>query len=128
MDIGSIPLFALADQRLAWVDKRQSLLAQNISNVDTPAFAGRDMLPFEQALAQTGFEVTMTQTSPADLPGTAAPLDPTSVALSGDLAPDGNNVSLDDQLVRLADTDSTHELVTNLYSKYLGLFRTALDR
>jgi flagellar basal-body rod protein FlgB len=39
---------------------------------------------------------------------------------------DGNAVALDEQLVKVADTDTTHQLVTTIYKAYLGMFRTAL--
>ena len=42
--------------------------------------------------------------------------------------PDGNGVAMDEQLSKVADTDATHELVTDLYAKYLSMFRTALGR
>jgi flagellar basal-body rod protein FlgB len=41
-------------------------------------------------------------------------------------SPDGNAVALDEQLVKVADTQTTHELVTAIYKTYLGMFRTAL--
>lgn len=43
-------------------------------------------------------------------------------------APDGNSVSMEDQLTKVADTAGTQELVANLYRKYHGMFRTALGR
>ena len=43
-------------------------------------------------------------------------------------SPDGNAVALDEQLVKVADTETTHALVTAIYRKYLGMFATALGR
>ena len=43
-------------------------------------------------------------------------------------SPDGNGVSMEDQLTKVADTSSTQELVANLYRKYQGMFRTAMGR
>jgi len=127
MEPASIPLFALADQRLAWLNQRQGLLSQNLANIDTPGFKPRDLMPFAQSLAQAEFTVTPVLTDPADLAGTE---DGTagSTVLSGEQAPDGNAVSLDQQLMRVADTDTQHELVTDLYTKYLAMFRTAIGR
>ena len=48
--------------------------------------------------------------------------------LRGEKAPDGNQVSLDQQMERVAQTDSQHEAVSALYMKYLGMFRTALGK
>ena len=128
-DIGSadIGLFRLAEQRLAWVGRRQELLAQNVANANTPGYQPRDLPPFAKALAN------------ADPTGSLVRTDPMHIAASGtaqsgrpfrprERGPDGNGVSMEDQLTKVADTSSTQELVANLYRKYHGMFRTALGR
>ena len=124
-----IPLFQLAERRLAWVDARQRVLAQNIANIDTPHWAGRDVAPFAASLrglaAGGALEVARTaegHLAPKHAGGTNGKSD------IGERAPDGNSVSLDDQLTRIAETDAAHELTADLYRKYLGMFRTALGR
>lgn len=125
MDPTDIGLFRLAERRLAWVDERQRLLAQNVANADTPGFKPRDVAPFAAALA--GQNAALTQTDKAHLAGPASSINGFGVRASGK-APNGNAVSLEDQLSKVADTSSTQELVNNLYHKYQGLFRTALGR
>lgn len=125
MELSDIPLFAMADRRLAWVDARQSLLAQDIANADTPHWQSHDLKPFAAALSQASVELA--RTDPAHL----AP--PTSTAFGAaaqpqEQAPDGNAVAIDKELVKVADTDAAHELVTSLTKKYLGLVRTAIGR
>jgi flagellar basal-body rod protein FlgB len=123
-DTSGIALFDLADKRLAWVDRRQSLLAQNIANADTPGWRSHDLTSFGAALTQA---VTPVMTDPMHLPGTNT--DTAGVKTTpGDRSPDGNDVALDEQLAKVADTDATHELVTDLYAKYMSMFRTALGR
>jgi flagellar basal-body rod protein FlgB len=127
LDPTRIALFDLADQRLAWVANRQTLLAQNIANADTPKWRSRDLQPFDATLET--LSVTPSMTDPRHLAGTvsAAALS-TSGGLAGERAPDGNAVSLDRELVKVGETDMAHALVTDLYKKYLGMFRTALGR
>jgi flagellar basal-body rod protein FlgB len=43
-------------------------------------------------------------------------------------APDGNTVALDEQLTKVADTQTTQTLVTMIYKKYVGMFSLALGR
>lgn len=135
MDPTDIGLFRLAERRLAWVDRRQELLAQNIANADTPAYTARDLPPFERALQRTapgtipGTASALSQTSPLHLAGTGA-------ATGGSVAPtrphertpDGNAVSIEEELTKVADTAGMHDLTSGLYRKYMGLFRTALGR
>jgi flagellar basal-body rod protein FlgB len=125
MDLSDTPLFALADRRLAWVDARQTLLAQNVANADTPHWQSRDVTPFAAALQQA--TVALVRTDPAHLapPGGGAPGAQATIV---ERAPDGNAISLDKELVKIADTDGVHELVTNLTKKYLGLVRTSIGR
>jgi flagellar basal-body rod protein FlgB len=125
MDPTNVALFDLADKRLAWIDRRQTLLAQNIANADTPEWRARDLAPFDAALTQAG--VTPVLTDPKHLAGTIENTSGVQTA-SGERTVDGNGVALDEQLSKVADTDATHELVTDLYAKYLSMFRTALGR
>ena len=125
MNPTGIGLFDLADKRLAWVDRRQALLAQNIANADTPGWRPRDLAPFDAALKSSS--VALAQTSPMHLGGggTAAQ---GIVEEQGEHALNGNGVPLDRELSKVADTDAMHQLVTDLYKKYLGFFQTALGR
>ena len=119
-------MFDLAEKRLAWIDKRQGLLAQNIANANTPGYVGKDLQPFAKTLSQALPDMAIT--NPAHMTGTSSVgrTDPT--ILPSERAPDGNAVSIEDQLTKVADTDGAQALVTNLYKKYLGLYRIALGK
>ncbi|HYZ64880.1 MAG TPA: flagellar biosynthesis protein FlgB [Acetobacteraceae bacterium] len=125
MDPTDIGLFRLAERRLAWVDQRQALLAQNVANAYTPGFKPRDLASFAATLNQQAG--VLARTDPQHLSGSGGQA---QVARSRPFArsPDGNAVSLEQELGKVADTSSTQELVSNLYHKYQGLFRTALGR
>jgi flagellar basal-body rod protein FlgB len=125
MDVSEIGLFALADRRLAWLDRRQELLAHNVANADTPGWQPRDLGPFAAALSATG-GVAPVRTQPNHLSGTTTATPPGVVERPSERAPDGNAVSMQEQLMKVAATESSQELVTNLYTKYLGFFRLAL--
>ena len=129
MDAGGLPtdigLFQLAERRLAWAGQRQAVLAQNVANANTPGYQPRDVAPFAAALnaVSPGLAVT----DPGHIQPTAGAAD-LRHARPRERAPDGNAVSLEDQLMKVADTSSTQEMVANLYRKYHGMFRTALGR
>lgn len=131
MDPTHIGLFDLADQRLAWVAKREALLAQNVANADTPGWRARDLKPFAAALTQAA--VAPALTSPMHLAGARAGgaenvAGGQANATRAERAPDGNAVAIDTELMKVAQTDTVHAMVTDLYKKYLGLFRIALGR
>lgn len=128
MDLSGIGIFALSERRLAWLDQRQQVLAQNIANADTPGWQPRDVAPFAQMLASAA-KPGLARTQSAHLVGTqsAASASEQQKRPSG-RAPDGNAVSIEEQVMKVAENETAQELVTNLYTKYIGLFRLALGR
>src|ERR1700751_2128794 len=125
MDVAKVSLLDLAEQRLSWADQRQAVLAQNIANANTPGYKPHDLRPFAEALSSAG-GIAPAQTNPSHLAGTLpAPSPGETVDRTHMKSPDGNAVALDEQLVKVADTQTTHELVTAIYRTYLGMFRTA---
>ncbi len=125
MDPTHIELFSLAERRMSWIDRRQEVLAADVANVDTPGYRSRDAAPFATVL--DAFRIDATLTSPAHIP--VIPDDTESAIAVADLrAPDGNAVSLDSVLARMADTDASQELTSSIYKTYMSLFRTALGR
>ena len=128
MDPTKIGLFDLAAKRLAWAAQRQNVLASNVANANTPGFRARDIESFAAILSGNG-AVAPAQTQLGHMPGTV----PTGLASIAKDAPkgralDGNSVALDQQLTKVADTETTQTLVTTIWKKYVGMFNTALGR
>ncbi len=128
MDPTRIGLFDLAEKRLVWTAQRQSVLAANIANSNTPGFQARDVQSFESLMAGKG-SIEPVRTQPAHLPGTVAGgLASVITDPSKTRSLDGNGVSLDQQLTKVADTETTQALVTTIWKKYMGMFSMALGR
>lgn len=125
MDPTDIGLFRLAEQRLRWIDQRQSVLAQNVANANTPDYKARDLPSFATSLAQQGISLAATEPGHMTIPD--ASLRGRELPSDGK-APNGNTVSMEEQLGKVAETSSTQELVTNLYHKYQSLFQLVLGR
>jgi flagellar basal-body rod protein FlgB len=126
MDLSQIGIFSLAERRLAWVDQRQAVLAQNVANASTPDFQPSDLPSFASTLDQFS-TMALATPQPGDLPGAAGgPLQP--VQENEAHGPDGNGVALDTQLTRIAGTETTQSLVTSIYKKYMTLFGQALGQ
>ncbi len=122
-----IALFDLAEKRLQWAASRQTVLASNIANANTPAYQARDVETFQAMLAGQG-TLAPVRTQAAHLSGTL----PTGVSLI--TAPpvaraiDGNTVTLDQQLTKVADTENTQSVVTAIWKKYASFISMALGR
>ncbi len=125
INAGQTDILGLAASRLGWLDDRQKVLARNIANANTPNFMPRDEAAFGSLL--TNAALPAVQTDPMHLPGTIATGN-TVPMKSRQRSIDGNAVALDEQLTKVADTDTQQRLATSLYSKYMGMFQTALGK
>lgn len=107
---------------MAWAGQRQDVLARNIANANTPGYVARDVNAFKDVLAAQGRQdaggFISTSTRSQGNP------DRTNAARSLD----GNAVVLDEQLEKVAETDTAHQLAMNLYKKYASMFKTTIGR
>jgi flagellar basal-body rod protein FlgB len=133
MDLTSIPLLDVLRQRMSWLSARQSLLSQNVANADTPGFAARDLKPldFEKLLNGSGVAAPgLAVTDPRHL--TASSSAPTGFAeqAGGDASTDitGNSVSVEEEMMKVADTQAQYQAATNIYAKAISMMRTAIDK
>ncbi|HTZ71580.1 MAG TPA: flagellar biosynthesis protein FlgB, partial [Acetobacteraceae bacterium] len=85
----------------------------------------RDVKPFDQMLDAHG--VAPVQTNPMHL-GARAELASLKQEIPEERAPDGNAVSLEGQMTKVADDQTNAELVGNLWKSYMGMYMTALGK
>jgi flagellar basal-body rod protein FlgB len=123
MDAAPTDVFALAEKRLDWIGRRQSVLAQNVANANTPGYGARDIKPFSDFLAAET-EPTASDGFMSISTGLNTPRDRAAT----EITLDGNSVELDVQLEKIAETDTAHQLATNLYKKYVGLFKMVIGK
>ena len=117
-------------EKMRWHQQRQTLLAENVANADTPGFRGRDLkqLDFNDALRATG-SVKLATTAPGHIGGSAgAGRFPTDDRGGFETTPRGNAVVLEDEMLKVAQTQMDHQAATALYSRSIGLIKTALGR
>lgn len=131
--VAAVPslLFTLLSRRAEWLGARQGVLAQNIANADTPGFRPLDLVPFERTLAAApGVPAPpLARTHRDHLPGAAPgrPNGPRHLRVGAwETAPSGNAVVLEEQMQKVARTQLDHQLTTSLYTRHLGMIRTAL--
>jgi flagellar basal-body rod protein FlgB len=119
---------ALAERRLHWLDRRQGVLAQNIANADTPGYRPSDLTPFARELAGQ-LRLAMARTEPAHSIGSrAAAINARGDRTVSEVTPDGNAVSLDREALRVAETDTAHQLAMAVHRSFMGMFRVTLGR
>ena len=133
MDLSKIPLFAMLADRMAWLNKRQEVLAQNIANADTAGYKPKDLAPvdFKRLAENATRQIGIVATDSRHLAGTARAKAAFSVIKQADafeMTPSGNAVVLEEQLMKVSETVMDHQITANLYAKHVNLIRMVLGR
>ena len=132
MDPKRIGLFDLAERRLAWADRRQAVLAQNIANADTPGYQPKDVVPLDfSGHLQKLAAVEPERTNPLHLVGTIPPKDPIDSKKQKkpyETKPAGNSVVIEEQMMKMSQTQADYNEMVNLYRKHLDMLKTAIGR
>ena len=135
MDMTDVPLFSMLKQRMGWLGQRQSVLSQNVANADTPKYTPKDLQAqdFAKALrdnaAPTGMRVSMAVTDPMHIPSANKPMVSKLLKTPDKEAdPLGNSVSLEEEMIKVSDTQQQYQAATDLYAKALTMMKTAIGK
>jgi len=131
VSITNLPLFTMLRARMQWSQERQRLLAENVSNADTPNYRPRDLAPlqFDQpktSVASLGLGRTQTNHI-AGLAGASGRFQD-AAAKSYDVRPSGNAVNVEDEMLKVAANQMDYQAAATLYTRSLGLIKTAIGK
>lgn len=134
MDINNLALFKMARTKLDWVAQRQTVLAENIANANTPEYKAKDLrrpdfkkmaidaystIP-EQAVTQEGHvQAKLSDTGPFRV---VSPRNTYETSL------DGNKVVLEEQIEDVSRGKSEYTLALSLIQKNMQMLKSALGR
>ena len=142
MNLDQIPLMSMLKGKLGYLNDRQKLIAQNVANADTPGYAPKDLKPFTFASAMGSgasggggggggaLGMTPVRTSAAHLPGKASQSGAWKPQTLSDSEArlDGNQVVLEDQMIKMSEARMDYEAAIGLYQKSLGMLRMAVRK
>lgn len=135
MGIGNLQIFSALKQKMQWNQTRQQLLAENIANAQTPGFKGRD-------LKQFSFGDTLDNSISHAVVTTVA-TNPEHFAVHNinitdgfeaqrmnnfEVTPEGNGVSLEDEMMKVASNQMDYQAATSLYNQSLKILKTAIGK
>ena len=135
MNTSAIPLFDMLRERMSYLNARQDVLSQNVANADSPGYAARDLKPmaFDEMLKRANgggndtslmvtdpHHIALSQGSEAEFAGADAP--------DTEASPNGNTVSLEQEMIKVSDTQAQYQAATSLYSKAMAMMRTAIGQ
>jgi flagellar basal-body rod protein FlgB len=131
MDFSTIPLFSVMKAKLGYLSERQSVLAQNVANADTPGYKAMDIpLPdFSKMAGGASQGLKMTVTNPGHImhgPGQASAFKPEKRPSTYELSLNGNNVVIEEEMSKVGANQAEYQKVLNLYGKAVTMFKTAI--
>lgn len=111
-------LLARIGGRISYLDARNNVLSNNLSNLETPKFKAQE-LEFsgyvEEILDEAGRDA-----KPVFTPKTQ------QVDAAGEAKPNGNTVNLEEQMAHLADNSLEFMMATEVLKKQLSLIKLSL--
>ena len=134
MTIQNIALFQALGAKMDYLDTKQKVIAQNISNADTPNYRAREIsdVDFGRVLSDvTGSKkVRMASTNAGHMPAVGEVSKGKNVKqkTTYEVAPSENSVILEEQMMRANETSIDHTLMMNIMRKNIGMIRTALGQ
>jgi flagellar basal-body rod protein FlgB len=134
MAINDLPALSALRTKMQWHQERQRVLAENVSNSNTPNFKPRDLVEpkFDQSganAAGAAGSLTMLRTSQGHISASGAePSFDQNKRVGFQTRPAGNAVSLEDEMLKVSANQMDYAAVTSLYSRSLHLLKTAIGK
>jgi flagellar basal-body rod protein FlgB len=134
MDLPDIPLLSMLRERMTWLNQRQDVLTQNVANADTPGFVARDLKPqdFSKELQQAenpmraAGQLSITDPRHISITSTSSGAFQDYQVRDAEANPNGNSVSLEQEMIKVSDTQAQFQAAANLYAKAMTMMKTAI--
>jgi flagellar basal-body rod protein FlgB len=133
--ISDMPMLSALRTKMQWHQERQRVLAENVSNSDTPNFKPRDLVaPKFDSTGNPGVGAAMGSLPMMKAAGTN--ILPTggsnSFGQNGrvgyETRPAGNAVNLEDEMLKSSANQMDFAAASSLYTRSLGLLKTAIGK
>ena len=122
MDLTKSSLFAGLAGRLQFLAARTSVLSENVANADTPGYVARDLNAPDFGKRIASLKVS----DPRHLQASGLGAAPRAhAAPDGEASLNGNEVSIETQMMKLSETRMDYQLASTVYRKGLELLRLA---
>lgn len=132
---GQLEIIALASGLARHAGARQTVIAENVANIDTPGYKQRDVPSFELTPGLPGREAPLSATRAGHFAtggfGATAdgyvPPEPEIVRGARERI-NGNSVSLEGEIVKAAQLRQQHEMAVTIYSSTMKILRAGIGR
>ena len=132
MTTENLGLFQAMGSKMQYLEQRHRVIAQNVANSDTPGYEPRDLKPVDFSVVMKkvtkSSHVTPVTTQAGHMTPGGDIRDPQQRDQRQvyEVAPAGNAVILEEQMLKSSENNMDYNLMTTLYQKHVGLIRAAL--
>ncbi|MEF3048088.1 FlgB family protein [Pseudotabrizicola sp. L79] len=120
-------LTKMAQGLASYSGARLAIIAENVANADTPRYRAKDLPDFASAYdGMASFSARATRPDHLLAPTPASVAEP--VLSGGSMAPNGNDVSIDLQIMKSVEVRQNHEMALAVYRSTSSILRTSLGR
>ncbi len=108
---------------------RQSLVAENIANVDTAGYKSRDLTDFKLAMNSASSSVAMARSRAGHMAASdrisefKVIQDNTAIQ-----SPDGNGVEVENEMLKSIEAERQHSRAITIYQYSINILRTSIGR
>ena len=126
VQLSNIYLFEVASQKAQWLSARQTAIAGNVANANTPGYRAMDIQPFAAVLDSSPIEMAVTNPAHLSPPQSQAgalrevEVEPSEGTLSG------NTVNLEQQMINLGEVNRDYSMGANIRRAFHQLLLSAL--
>lgn len=122
-----LEIVRMAQAMAAHAGARQSEIARNIANADTPGFRARDLRPFGEVYDNPDGGMRVSRPGHLDA-GSRAGEAAQDRLIAGSTSPNGNSVSLEAEMVKAVEVRQQHEMALAIYRSTSNVIRASLGR
>lgn len=122
---GKVEILHMAQTLARYSGIRQGLIAQNVAQADTPGYRARDLPPFADLLGEGAAALRATRREHI---ASSAAVAVEAAASGGAAEPNGNSVSLEQEMFRAAEVRQQHDMALAIYRSTADILRKSLGR
>jgi flagellar basal-body rod protein FlgB len=136
MTLEDIPLFSALKGRLGYLQERQRVISENVANSDTPGYRPHDLKPFTIKASDgplAGGPIALAAPAAGQMiegVGTTQTSSDTSyapqVSPDSETQLDGNQVVLEEEMMKLTDARMSYDAAIGFYQKSLSMLQLAI--
>ncbi len=123
----NLNVFQTASALASHSARQQSTIAQNIANADTPGYQARTLASFEASYRDKS-GLPLRETRAGHIAGSNAPAVARETLEATEPSPNGNSVSLEEEMVNAVAAQQRHDQALAVYKHGLSILRMSLGR